>query len=52
MNSNRKTAIVVGVLFTTATGSIIISVVLLEPVVDAPDFLMQASVSEARVGAV
>ena len=51
MNSNRKTATIVGVLFITATVSIILSIVLLEPVVDAPDFLMQASKSEARVGA-
>ncbi len=51
MNTYRKTAIIVGVLFIMATGSIILSVVILEPVVDAPDFLMQASVSEARVAA-
>jgi len=51
MNTYRKTARIVGALFITATGSIILSVVILEPVVDAPDFLMQASVSEARVAA-
>jgi len=51
MNTHRKTAVIVGVLFITATVSIILSVVLLEPVVDAADFLMQASVSEARVAA-
>ena len=49
--THRAAARVVGALFITATGSIILSVVLLEPVVDAPDFLMQASVSEARVAA-
>ena len=51
MNSNRKTTIIVGVLFITATVSTILAVVLLEPVVDAPDFLTQAYVSEARVAA-
>ena len=51
MNTYRKTAGIVGALFITATVSIILSVVILEPVVDAPDFLMQASVSEARVRA-
>ncbi len=49
--THRSAARVAGALFITATGSIILSVVLLEPVVDAPDFLMQASVSEARVAA-
>ena len=49
--TNRAAARVAGALFITATVSIILSVVILEPVVDAPDFLMQASVSEARVGA-
>ena len=51
MMTHRAAARVVGALFITATGSIILSVVLLEPVVDAPDFLTQASVSEARVAA-
>ncbi len=49
--THRSAARVVGALFITATVSIILSVVLLEPVVDAPDFLMQASVSEIRVRA-
>ncbi len=49
--TNRAAARVAGALFITATVSIILSVVILEPVVDAPDFLMQASVSEARVAA-
>ena len=49
--THRAAARVVGALFITATGSIILSVVLLEPVVDARDFLTQASVSEARVAA-
>ena len=49
--TDRTAARVVGALFITATVSIILSVVLLEPVVDAPDFLMQASVSEVRIGA-
>ena len=49
--THRSAARVVGALFITATGSIILSVVLLEPVVDAPDFLAQVAGSEARVGA-
>ena len=49
--THRTAARVIGALFIAATGSIILSVVLLESVVDAPDFLMQASVSEARVAA-
>ena len=40
-----------GVLFIMATGAIILSVVILEPVVKAPDFLMQVSEGEARVAA-
>ncbi len=49
--THRAAARVVGALFIMATGSIILAVVILEPIVDAPDFLMQASVSEARVAA-
>ncbi len=49
--THRAAARVVGVLFIMATGAIILSVVVLEPVLDAPDFLTQASASEARVGA-
>ncbi len=49
--THRAAARVAGALFITATVSIILAVVLLEPVVDAPDFLVQASVSEARVAA-
>ena len=48
---NRTTARVVGALFITATVSIILSVVILEPVVKALDFLTQASINEARVAA-
>ena len=48
---HRTAARVAGALFITATVSIILAVVILEPVVDAPDFLTQASVSEARVAA-
>ncbi len=49
--THRATARIVGVLFIMATGAIILSVVILEPVVKAPDFLMQVSEGEARVAA-
>ena len=49
--THRAAARVVGALFIMATGSIILAVVILEPVVDAPDLLTQASISEARVAA-
>jgi hypothetical protein len=51
MMSHRAAARVVGALFIMATGSFSLSVVLLEPVVGAPDFLAQVSLSEARVAA-
>ena len=51
MMTHRTAARIAGALFIAATGSIIISVVLLEPVLDAADFLTQASVSQARIGA-
>ncbi len=47
--THRTAARVVGVLFIMATVPFSLSVVLLEPVVGAPDFLAQASLSEARV---
>lgn len=49
--THRAAARVVGALFIIATGSIILAVVILEPILDAPDFLMQASLGEARIAA-
>ncbi len=40
MNRNRKTAIIVGVLFVTATLATSISQVLLTPILETPDFLV------------
>lgn len=48
MNSNRKTAIIVGVLYIAATVAGIISVVF-GPDPDAPDFLANLSANEIRV---
>jgi hypothetical protein len=47
--THRTAARVVGVLFIMATVPFSLSVVLLEPVVGAPDFLAQASLSKARI---
>ena len=43
MNSNRKTAIIVGVLFITATVAYSLSVILLGPILGSPDYLTKAS---------
>ncbi|MEM8831707.1 MAG: DUF4386 domain-containing protein [Cyanobacteria bacterium P01_G01_bin.19] len=40
MNENRKTAIIVGILFITATLAISISQVILNPILETPDFLV------------
>jgi hypothetical protein len=48
MNSNRKTAITVGVLFIIGTVSGVLSVVLSGPILGAPDFLINVSVNEVR----
>jgi hypothetical protein len=37
MNSNRKTAIIVGVLFITATVASVLSIPFSKPILDAPD---------------
>jgi len=49
MNSNRKTAIIVGVLFITSTVAGILSVVLLGPIINAPDYLINVSAKENQV---
>jgi hypothetical protein len=49
MNSNRKTAIIVGVLFITATVAGILSVVFSGSILDAPDYLIKVSANESRV---
>jgi len=43
MNTNRKTAIIVGVLFVIATIAGVLSVVLLEPILNSPDYLINIS---------
>jgi hypothetical protein len=49
MNSNRKTAIIVGVLFITATVAGILSVVFSGSILDAPDYLIKVSANESQV---
>jgi len=49
MNSYRKTAIVVGVLFITATVTAILTVVLLGSILDAPDYLSRVAENESQV---
>jgi hypothetical protein len=49
MNSNKKTARIVGVLFITATlASIVATFGFLEPILDAPDYLISVSANDAR----
>ena len=43
MNSNRRTAIIVGVLFITATVTSSLYYVLVTPILDAPDYLVKVS---------
>jgi len=49
MNSNRKTAIIVGVLFITATVAGILSVVFLRPILEEPLNLIKVSANENQV---
>ena len=49
MNSNRKTAIIVLVLFITATVAYSIGVSFLDPILGAPDYLTKASENENKV---
>jgi len=49
MNSNRKTARIVGVLFITATvASILATFGFLEPILNAPDYLISVSANETQ----
>ena len=49
MNSNRKTAVIVGVLFITATVSAVVSGFLVGPILDGPDYLINLSANENQV---
>ena len=49
MNSYRKTAIIVGVLFITAMVAGGLRFFLLDPILDAPDYLINVSANENRV---
>ena len=49
MNSEKKSAIIVGVLFITATVAGTISGVFLLPIVEAPDYLAQVAANENQV---
>jgi hypothetical protein len=49
MNSNRKTAIIVGVLFITATvASMIEYIVILPPILNVPDYLVNVSANKTQ----
>jgi len=52
MNSTRKTGIIVGVLFITATVTAVLSLVLSGPILNAPDYLtkVSASVNQMLIG--
>ena len=49
MNTNRKTAIIVGVLFIIGTVAGILSVVFTSSILNAPDYLMKVSVNENKI---
>jgi type IV secretory pathway component VirB8 len=49
MNSSKKTARIVGVLFITATVASSLSIVILSPILDAPDYLISVSANEYQV---
>ena len=49
MDSNRKTALIVGVLFITATVSAVRSGFLVGPILDGPDYLIIVSANENQV---
>jgi len=52
MNSNRKTAIIVGVLFITATVTALLSLGFIGPILNAPDYLINvsANVNQMLIG--
>ena len=49
MNTNRKTAIIVGVLFIIGTVAGILSVVFTGAILNAPDYLMKISANENKI---
>jgi Domain of unknown function (DUF4386) len=49
MNSNRKTALIVGVLFIAGALAGIISVVFTGSILDAPDYLPKVSANETQI---
>ena len=49
MNTRRKTARIVGVLFITAMVAGMVRYVLLDPILDAPDYLINVSANETEV---
>jgi len=49
MNTNRKTAIIVGVLFIIGTVAGILSVVFTSSILNAPDYLMKVSANENKI---
>jgi len=52
MNSNRKTAIIVGLLFITATVTALLSLSFIGPILDTPDYLIKvsANVNQMLIG--
>ncbi|GAG35923.1 unnamed protein product, partial [marine sediment metagenome] len=49
MNSEKKTAIIVGVLFIIGTVAGILSVVFTSSILNAPDYLMKVSANENKI---
>ena len=49
MNTHRKTARIVGALFITAMVAGMVRYVLLDPILDAPDYLINVSANETEV---
>lgn len=49
MNTNRKTAIIVGVLFIIGTVAGVFSVVFTQPILNAPDYLMKVPTNENQI---
>jgi len=49
MNTNKKTAIIAGVLFITATATYMLGSGFLEPILNAPDYLINVSANQNQV---
>ncbi len=49
LGTNRKTAIIVGILFITATGTYMLGNGYLDPILSAPDYLIDVSTNESQV---